>query len=96
MFSRVRIAIRFFFMGLAVGVLLAPRSGKETRRMVRERADRLLNDLLDAATLGSLDAGVPTDESGGEATGTRRSGNGRSRTRSGTTSSATQAETAGA
>ena len=54
MFSRVRIAIRFFFMGLAVGVLLAPRSGKETRRMVRERADRLLNDLLDAATLGAF------------------------------------------
>jgi hypothetical protein len=56
MFSRVRIAIRFFFMGLAVGVLLAPRSGQETRRMVRERADRLLNDLLDAATLSALDA----------------------------------------
>lgn len=57
MFSRVRIAIRFFFMGLAVGVLLAPRSGKATRRIVRERADRLLNDLLDAATLGAFDSG---------------------------------------
>ena len=56
MFSRVRIAIRFFFMGLAVGVLLAPRSGKATRRIVRERADRLLNDLLDAATLGAFDS----------------------------------------
>jgi YtxH-like protein len=53
MFSRVRIAIRFFFVGLAVGVLLAPRSGEETRRMLRERADRLLNDVLDAATLGT-------------------------------------------
>jgi hypothetical protein len=50
MLSRVRIAIRFFFVGLAVGVLLAPRSGVETRRLVRERADRLFNDLLDAAT----------------------------------------------
>ncbi|MDH4335167.1 MAG: YtxH domain-containing protein [Chloroflexota bacterium] len=57
MFSRVRIAIRFFFMGLAVGVLLAPRSGQQTRRLVRERADRLLNDLLDAATLGAFDSG---------------------------------------
>lgn len=57
MFSRVRIAIRFFFLGLAVGVLLAPRSGVETRRLVRERADRLLNDLLDAATLGTYDNG---------------------------------------
>lgn len=57
MFSRVRIAIRFFFLGLAVGVLLAPRSGEDTRRLVRERADRLLNDLLDAATLGTYDNG---------------------------------------
>jgi gas vesicle protein len=53
MFSRVRLAIRFFFVGLAVGVLLAPRSGEETRRLVRERADRLHNDLRDAATLGT-------------------------------------------
>ena len=56
MFSRVRIAIRFFFVGLAVGVLLAPRSGEETRRLVREKADRLLNDVLDAATLGTIDS----------------------------------------
>jgi gas vesicle protein len=52
MFSRVRIAIRFFFVGLAVGVLLAPRSGEETRRLLREKADSLLNDVLDAASLG--------------------------------------------
>jgi len=66
MFSRVRIAIRFFFVGLAVGVLLAPRSGKETRRLVRERADQLLNDLLDAASLSALDAAPATDETRGE------------------------------
>ena len=52
MFSRVRTAIRFFFVGLAVGVLLAPRSGEETRRLLRERADSLLNDVLDAASMG--------------------------------------------
>ncbi len=57
MFSRVRIAIRFFFVGLAVGVLLAPRSGEETRRLVREKADRILNDVLDAASLGTVDTG---------------------------------------
>ncbi len=63
MFSRVRIAIRFFFVGLAVGVLLAPRSGEETRRMVRQKADRLLNDVLDAATLGTAQTnGGSTDE----------------------------------
>ena len=79
MFSRVRIAIRFFFMGLAVGVLLAPRSGRETRRMVRARADRLLNELLDAATLGAFDSGpVPEDD---QEDSTEKSGNGRTRTR---------------
>ncbi len=61
MFSRVRIAIRFFFVGLAVGVLLAPRSGEQTRRLVREKADRLLNDILDAASLGTV---APVDVSG--------------------------------
>ena len=87
MFSRVRIAIRFFFMGLAVGVLLAPRSGKETRRMVRERADRLLNDLLDAATLGAFDSGADT-EAETATSGTARSTNGRTRKTSGTATSA--------
>jgi hypothetical protein len=90
MFSRVRIAIRFFFVGLAVGVLLAPRSGRETRRLVRERADRLLNDVLDAATLGTYESGAGvTDEieeeesEAGNGSGTSRptARNGRSRTR---------------
>jgi hypothetical protein len=66
MFSRVRIAIRFFFVGLAVGILLAPRSGQETRRMVREKADRLLNDVLDAATLGTYESGAGAIEAAAE------------------------------
>jgi gas vesicle protein len=72
MFSRVRIAIRFFFVGLAVGMLLAPRSGEETRRLVREKADRLLNDVLDAATLGTYESGT-TDAA---PTAPTRAGNG--------------------
>ncbi len=68
MFSRVRIAIRFFFVGLAVGVLLAPRSGAETRRLLRQRADRLVNELLEAASLGGFQPGSGTDT-----TTTRRS-----------------------
>ena len=87
MFSRVRIAIRFFFVGLAVGVLLAPRSGQETRRLVRERADRLLNDLLDAATLGSLDSGAGAEGTDDTAATTTRAGNGKTRSRTGTSSS---------
>jgi gas vesicle protein len=68
MFSRVRIAIRFFFVGLAVGVLLAPRSGEETRRLLREKADRLLNDILDAATLGTYESGAGSIDTDDEAT----------------------------
>jgi gas vesicle protein len=88
MFSRVRIAIRFFFVGLAVGVLLAPRSGEETRRLVREKADRIINDVLDAATLGTVDSGAgATDDVDAEAAGrtTRSSNGGRSRTRAAST-----------
>jgi hypothetical protein len=80
MFSRVRIAIRFFFVGLAVGVLLAPRSGEETRRLVRAKADRLLNDVLEAATLGTYEAGAATGSAtDGDETATpkrSRAGNG--------------------
>jgi gas vesicle protein len=99
MFSRVKIAIRFFFVGLAVGILLAPRSGLETRRMVRERADRLLNDVLDAATLGTFDSNGNTgngndadltDDAADATAG--KSGNGRTRSRAGSTASAAEAQ----
>ena len=102
MFSRVRIAIRFFFVGLAVGILLAPRSGEETRRLVREKADRLLNDVLDAATLGTYESGAgaiepndEVDEVDEEAAPQKRtrSGNGSSRNR--TTRTTTPASEAG-
>jgi hypothetical protein len=89
MFSRVRIAIRFFFLGLAVGVLLAPRSGKETRAMVRERADRLLNDLLDAATLGAFEPGPAPLEDEAPNTG---NGSGNSRSKRSTSSAASGAQ----
>lgn len=80
MFSRVRIAIRFFFVGLAVGILLAPRKGEETRRLVRDKADRILNDVLDAATLGTAETGTgATDDLNAEADAPRRT---RSRTAS--------------
>jgi gas vesicle protein len=80
-------------VGLAVGVLLAPRSGKETRRMVRERADRLLNDLLDAATLGAFDSGADSGADADEPAkaSTSRSTNGRTRKSTTTTSAASGA-----
>ena len=75
--------------GAAVALLYAPRSGKETRRMVRERADRLLNDLLDAATLGAFDSGAGPDDDGGAPAA--ESGNGRSRKATGAATSGAQA-----
>ena len=104
MFSRVRIAIRFFFVGLACGILLAPRSGEETRRLVREKADRLLNDILDAATLGTYESGAGSTQSAIEAgetsatTGSARSrgGNGsQTRTRASGSGTKTAASEAG-
>lgn len=104
MFSRVKIAIRFFFVGLAVGILLAPRSGQETRRMVREKADRLLNDVLDAATLGTFDTngnagnagnvGSETDmtDDAESASTPAKPGNGRTRRRAGSTADAAEAQ----
>lgn len=95
MFSRVRIAIRFFFVGLAVGVLLAPRSGEETRRLVREKADRLLNDILDAATLGTYESGagsIEPDEAVEAPRRATRAGNG-ARSRAKRAETATEGET---
>jgi gas vesicle protein len=95
MFSRVRIAIRFFFVGLAVGVLLAPRSGEATRRMLREKADRLLNDILDAATLGTAAGGSAEATPEEEATAPRatRTTNGSgTRSRRAASSATTEAE----
>jgi hypothetical protein len=95
MFSRVRIAIRFFFVGLAVGVLLAPRSGEETRRLVREKADRLLNDVLEAASLGTVSTGaagadIAGAESEADVPGAARGSNGgRARSRAASTGAST-------
>ncbi len=72
MFSRVRIAIRFFFVGLVVGILMAPRSGEQTRQMLRAKADGLLNNILEAASMGAEPEPAPA-----RATSQRsRSGNG--------------------
>ena len=87
MFSRVRIAIRFFFVGLAVGVLLAPRSGEETRRLVRAKADRLLNDVLEAASLGTAYESGGTEDDEPSAPKRTRAGNGSRRTAKSTAAS---------
>ncbi len=51
MFGVIRAAIRAFAVGLAVGVLFAPRAGAETRKMLSERLATALNQLLEVAAL---------------------------------------------
>ncbi len=51
MFEVIRASIRAFAVGVAVGVLFAPRVGVETRKMLSERLASGLNQLLELAAL---------------------------------------------
>ncbi len=51
MFGVLRAAIRAFAVGVAVGVLFAPRPGVQTRKMLSERLASALNQLLEIAAL---------------------------------------------
>jgi len=56
MFAVVRAAIRAFAVGVAVGMLFAPRPGAETRRMLSERLSAALTQLLELAALPPIPA----------------------------------------
>lgn len=47
----IRMALRSFVIGFIAGVLFAPRSGVETRRLIRERFEALVNQILEIAAL---------------------------------------------
>ena len=49
MFGVMRGLIRSFAVGLAIGVLIAPRAGAETRRMLSERLTAFLDQLFEIA-----------------------------------------------
>ena len=51
MFGVLRAMIRSFAVGLAIGVLIAPRPGAETRRMLSERLPNFLDQLFEIAAL---------------------------------------------
>jgi hypothetical protein len=51
MFGLVRTAVRFFFIGFGVGVLLAPRAGAETRALIREKLNLVIGSVLEVADL---------------------------------------------
>ncbi len=72
MFGHINTALRFFLIGLATGVLIAPRPGHDTRAMLRRRLESIVNDVLGIAGMPPIEtSGAPAN--GGE----RRRGRGR-------------------
>ena len=51
MFDVIRAAIRAFAVGVAVGMLFAPRAGVETRTMLSKRLAEGLDQILEVAAL---------------------------------------------
>jgi hypothetical protein len=72
MFTVVRTAVRFFFIGFGTGVLLAPRAGAETRALIREKVNGALESVLDLADLPRGDGGGQ-GQAGGRARAKNRS-----------------------
>ncbi|MFN2519996.1 MAG: YtxH domain-containing protein [Candidatus Limnocylindria bacterium] len=71
MFGHINTALRFLLIGLAAGVLVAPRAGLDTRAMIRRRLESIANDVLGIV-------GMPPIQTGGAAAGgERRRGRGR-------------------
>jgi len=56
MFGLVRTAVRFFFIGFGVGVLLAPRTGANTRELIREKINLVVGSILEVADLPPVEA----------------------------------------
>lgn len=55
MFAVMRAAARAFVVGIAVGMLFAPRAGAETRKMLSERLSAALNQALEMAALPEIE-----------------------------------------
>ena len=58
MFALLRTSIRFFVVGFVVGSLFAPRSGAETRQMLREKFTVMVNQILELAALPPIEPRV--------------------------------------
>lgn len=74
MFGLVRTAVRFFVIGFGVGVLLAPRAGVETRALIREKLNAIVNSVLEVADLPpgeSVAGGAPQPQASSRARGRR-------------------------
>jgi hypothetical protein len=55
MFALLRTSLRFFVIGFVAGTLFAPRSGAETRQMLREKFTIVANQLLEVAALPPIE-----------------------------------------
>lgn len=55
MFAVIRASLRAFVAGAIVGVLIAPRAGAETRRMLNERITNALNSFFEIAALPPIE-----------------------------------------
>jgi len=60
MFGLVRNAVRFFFIGFGVGMLLAPRAGAETRELIREKLNLIVGSILEVADLPPVEGAADT------------------------------------
>ena len=55
MFALLRTSLRFFVVGFVVGTLFAPRSGADTRQMLREKFTIVANQILELAALPPIE-----------------------------------------
>lgn len=76
MFGLIRTAVRFFFIGFGVGVLLAPRAGAETRALIRSKLDQVVGSLLEVADLPPVDGAAEGKAETGRARAKARSESG--------------------
>lgn len=51
MFALLRVALRSFGIGVAVGMLFAPRPGAETRAMLAQRFNAAMDSILELAAM---------------------------------------------
>ena len=66
MFALLRTSLRFFVIGFVAGTLFAPRSGAETRQMLREKFTIVANQILEVAALPPIESRTAV-RNGGEA-----------------------------
>lgn len=62
MLKGVRVAVKYFTIGLLAGLLLAPRKGDETRDILVERAKEYVGELMGAAQDTAQEAGEAVED----------------------------------